>query len=346
MKRILMILGLLILFSVPVCAQEITAPPPPGDAEALLPEDRDSFAEGLWYVIRSSLELVRPDITAALKTCLGVFGAVLMLSILQSFQGQGKSAAQLCGVVIMGVLLLEPANALISLGAQTVKEISDYVNLLLPVMTAALAAQGGVSSSGILYTATAFVNSLLGSAVSGLLIPAVYIYLALSLVSGVSQEPIMDKMKDFIKWLMTWGLKICLYVFTGFMSITGVISGTADKTALKATKLTISGMVPVVGGILSDASDTVILSAGVMKNAAGIYGMLAILAIFLAPFFRIGLHYLTLKLTGALCGVFAEKKITGILWDFSGAMGMILAMTGTLCLMMLVSMVCFMKGVG
>jgi stage III sporulation protein AE len=137
-----------------------------------------------------------------------------------------------------------------------------------------------------------------------------------------------------------------LYIFTGYMSITGVISGTADAAAVKAAKLTISGVVPVVGGILSDASETVILSAGIMKNAVGIYGLLAVAAMWITPFLTIGAQFLMLKLTAAVCGVFGVKEASDLIADFSAAMGLVLAMTGAVCFFLLVSIVCFMKGMG
>jgi len=145
---------------------------------------------------------------------------------------------------------------------------------------------------------------------------------------------------------MTWGLKIILYVFTGYMSITGVITGTADAAAVKAAKLTISGAVPVVGGILSDASEAVIIGAGVMKNAVGVYGLLAVVAIWITPFLQIGSIYLLLKLTAIVCSVFGVKESSDLIEDFSGAMGLLLGMTGTVSLLILISTICFMKGMG
>jgi stage III sporulation protein AE len=156
----------------------------------------------------------------------------------------------------------------------------------------------------------------------------------------------LGKIRDFIKWIMTWGLKIILYFFTGYIGITGVVSGSADAAAIKAAKLTISGMVPVVGGILSDASEAVLVGAGVVKNGAGIYGMMAVLAIVIGPFLRIGIQYLLLKATAAVCGLFGTKSITALVQDFTTAMGLLLAMTGSSCLLLLISAVCFMKGVG
>ena len=129
------------------------------------------------------------------------------------------------------------------------------------------------------------------------------------------------------------------------ITITGIISGTTDAAALKATKLTISGVVPVVGGIISDASDTILVSAGIVKNAAGVYGLLAILAIWIGPFLKIGVQYLLLKASAALCGGIAGDATSGLIKDFSGIMGILVAMIGTICLLFLVSIVCYLRGV-
>ena len=130
------------------------------------------------------------------------------------------------------------------------------------------------------------------------------------------------------------------------MSITGVVSGTTDAAALKATKVTISSVVPVVGSILSDASESVLVSMGILKNAAGVYGILAVLAVAAGPFLSVGVQYLLLKLSAAICGLFGNKEISGMVGDFSTAMGLLLAMVASGCLMVLISTVCFLKGLG
>ena len=137
-----------------------------------------------------------------------------------------------------------------------------------------------------------------------------------------------------------------LYVFTGYIAISGVVSGTTDAATLKATKLTISSVVPVVGGILSDASEAVLVSATAVKNAAGLYGLFAVLAIWIGPFLQIAAHYLLLKATGALCSTFSDMSSTELVQDFTTSLGLLLAMTGTNCLMLMISLVCYLRGVG
>ena len=175
--------------------------------------------------------------------------------------------------------------------------------------------------------------------------PLVYVYICVSIVTRVFPGQVLDELRKFLKWLMIWGLKTILYVFTGYIGITGIVSGSTDAAMLKATKLTISGMVPVVGGVLSDASEAVLVSAGLVKNSAGIYGLLVVAALWIGPFLKIGIQYLCLKITGGICRMIGTKNIGDVIGDFSETMGILLAMTGSMCLIVLISTVCFMKGV-
>lgn len=346
MSKLMLLFMLLSALALPVNALEITAPQIPASAQERMPENTESFADGLAELLQKALQHIRPDLAQALETSVRLTTAVMILSLLRTFSGKVKLSADIVGSVTIAVILLQSANSMIYLGSETIHELSDYGKLLYPVMTAAVAAQGGITSSTALYTGTAIFDTVLTTVIEKLLLPAVYVFLALATANSVVGEDVLRKMGDTVKSCLSWCLKTVLIVFTTYMSITGVVSGTTDAVALKATKVTISSVVPVVGGILSDASEAVLVSAGMVKNAAGVYGILALLTLFLEPFLRIGVQYLILKITTAVCGIFGSKSVVGLMEDFSTAMGLILAMTGAVCLLLLISTVCFMKGVG
>lgn len=346
MKKLITFILLAALLAFPASASELTAPTVPDSAREFMPSDPQSLSQGIREVFREVLAHIRPDLKEAAEVCLGIMAASMILCVLQSFPGTPQNAVNLAGTVIIGLLLLESTHSMVHLGSSTVREVSEYGKLLLPVMTTALAAQGGVTVSAALYAGTAVFDAVLSGLISRILIPMVYIFLALCICCSAIGEDLLKKLRDLIRSGALWILKTLLYVFTGYISLTGVISGTTDATALKAAKMTISGVVPVVGGILSDASEAVLVGAGTVKNAVGLYGMFAIIAIWIGPFLKLGVHYLLLKLTGLLCGVFSCKQVTALVEDFSSAMGLLLAMTGAVCLMLMISMVCFMKGVG
>ena len=249
------------------------------------------------------------------------------------------------GTVAISLTLLQSTDTLINLAIDTVRQLSDYGKLLLPVMTGALASEGGLTTSTALYAGTVVFDTVLTAILSKLIIPLTYVYLILGIAHSAIENNFLQEMHKFIKWLSTWVLKITLYVFTGYISITGVVSGTADASAIKATKLALSGVVPVVGNIISDASETILVGAGLVKNSVGVFGLLAILALWIGPFLQLGAHYILLKLTAGLSASLGDKNICNLVKNFAGAIGFLLAATGTMCLMLLISTVCFMRGI-
>ena len=345
MKKIFIVFIILPILLVSVNAQGIEIPQAPSSSQPYMPHETQSLGDGLLYILSKACSELLPSISEAVQTGAVLIAAVLVVSFMGSYAGTTKRVAELVGIVFVASVLLQSANALIHLGANTIAELDSYGKLLIPVLTTALASQGGVTKSAALYAGTTLFSSVLTTILSKLFIPMMYIFVALCIANRAVGEDILSSIKRFIKWLMSWLLKLVLYIFTGYITLTGVVSGSADAIALKATKITVSGMVPVVGSIISDASEAILVSAGVMKNTAGIYGIFAFLAICIGPFLKIAVQYILLKATAAICGIFGVKNTCGLIEDFSQTMGLLLAATGSICLMLLITTVVFMKGV-
>ena len=347
MRRVLIFVFLVILLSLPVRAMDFSAPPPPESAAELMPKTADSFGEGLWNVVSAGMALVSPSLTEAAQCCLRVLGAALLTALVrQMAPGVPAQALELAGVAAAAALLLEPSMSLIALGTESVRELREYGTLLLGVLTAALAAPGGVSASTALYAGTAFFDALLGAAVTAVFLPMLWMLLALSIARAAVGDGILEKLRALIHWLMEWSLKLTLYLFTGYMAVTGVVSGTADAAAGKAARIAISGAVPVVGGILSDAADAVLLSAAALGSGAGVWGILTVIALFCAPAVKLGCQYLMLRLTAAVGESLGGGRCAALAGDFAGAMGLVLALVSTQTVLLLISSLCFLRGVG
>ena len=323
---------------------EFSAPPPPDSAAEYLPKEAESFGEGLWNVVSAAFKTLYPQLREGVRCCIRALCAVLVISMAGQFSSKGR-APELAGVAAVATILLEPSGELVELGIDTAREISSYGKLLLPVLASALAATGGVTASGALFAGTAAFDAVLSAAVTGIFVPMLAGYLALSIAYGAIGEALLGKLRDLFRWCMEWALKLTLYLFTGYMTITGVVSGTADAAAGKAAKIAISGAVPVVGGILSDATDALLLSASVLGGGAGIWGILTVIAIFCAPAIGIGVRYLLLKVTGAVASSLGSGHCAGLIGDCATAMGLLLAMVSTQAVLLLISAVCFLKGV-
>ena len=345
MRRLCAMLLLLCLFILPVSA-EITAPQVPEAGRKLMPDQTESFSDGLRHILKELLPILRPELDQGLLTGAGLVAVCLLLSLVSADGAPVGRTVELVGAVSIAALLLGNAHTMIRMAADTVTEMSEYEKLLLPAVTAAMAAQGGINSATALYAGSALFNTVLSALLGNLLLPVQYLYLAAATAGAALGNDTLKSLKNLLKGMILWCMKTLLSLFTAYLGITGVVSGSADAAVVKAAKTTISTLIPIVGGILSDASEAVLVGAGMLRGAVGIYGILAILAVFLGPFSRIGVQFLILKGAGALCGMFGGKSATGLIDDFGDVMRMLLAMTGGMCLLLLVSSVCFLKGVG
>ena len=288
-RRVLIFVILVILLSLPVRAMEFSPPQAPDSAREYLPEEADSFGEGLWNVLKAAIAALEPSLQEAAGCCVRLFGALLLTAVVGQFlKGGASQAMELAGTAAVSALLLEPSGALLELGLQTVRDLQEYGKLLLRVLASGLAATGGVTASTGLYVGTAVFNTVLSWAIPKLMLPLLRLLLALSIAHGAVGEPLLARLGELVRWCAEWSLKLGLYLFTGYMAVTGVVSGAADALAGKAARIALSGAVPVVGGILSDAADAVLLSAATLGSGAGVWGILTVLAVFCAPALRIG----------------------------------------------------------
>ena len=150
MRKFIIFVIIVLIISVPVSAMDFTAPSVPDEGKEYMPADIPSFGEGLWYVVKSALNKIAPTISESASVCFSLIAAMLLVSVFRNYIDTSDMVVKLISAILVSVLLLKPTNSMIKLGVDTVQQISEYGKLLLPVMTAALAAQGAVTSSAAL----------------------------------------------------------------------------------------------------------------------------------------------------------------------------------------------------
>ena len=334
--RNVFILTIAILLLIPcpkVGGEAFTPPSVPVEIEGRMPESQDDFGQGIRSMLHKILPEAMMEFRQALKTGLSVFCCSLLTAIML---GAGCSAA----------VMFQSSGALVGLAVQTVSEVSEYSKLLFPVMAAAASARGAVTSASAISIGTSALTAFLNSFLRRVMVPAIYLFLTASVANCALGTNSLKQIRDTIRKFSAWFLKAVLTGFLTYMSITGAVAGSADKTALKAAKAAISTVVPVIGKTLADASEALLLSADIARNSIGVYGIFAFFGICILPFARIGAHYLVLKGIAALCSIVGSKRQTALVDDFAEAMGLLLGMTGVMCALSVIGVACFLKGVG
>ena len=318
------------------------------DVERLMPDitptSPGTFGDGVGGILKAALPDVGDLLLASVRVAVGMMAVVILCSMVTQMETKfSRSAVLLAGVLSLTLLIAANLHVMVDLGRETMEQLQSFTGLLLPVLATATAASGGVMAASAVYIGTVFVSNILITLINHFLIPVLYAYIAVSAANAVLGNQTLKRMRELGKWVLTNGLKLVVFLFTGYLGLSGVIAGTSDGTAVKAAKLALSSMVLVVGSMISDASETVLVSAQMLKNAAGVFGMLAVIAICLLPLLRLGIQHIVLKLTAALCSTVGDKTLVELIESLSNAMGYLVGMTGACAFMLLVSCVCSIR---
>ncbi len=293
---------------------------------------------GLQDLLDTGTDQVFGVLRTALKSGVLLLAVVLFCSLAEGAAELGSSgfrAAPLVGVLAVCAVSVADVHSLMGLGKTAIDHMSDFGAVLLPALAAAAAAGGTPTGAAARHMATVLFSNVLFQLIAKILIPLTYAYVAACAVGAALGNKGLDRMAGTLKGIITGTLTVVMLLFVGYLTISGVIAGTADAITLKTAKFAISGSVPVVGGVLSDAAETVLVSAGLLRNAVGIFGTLVILGVCLLPFLRMGVHYLVYKLTAALCATISGGSLTKLIDAIGGAFALELGMTACCAMMLL-----------
>lgn len=258
----------------------------------------------------------------------------------------GFPAANMVGMMAVCAISVSDVHSLMGLGREAIGHLGNFADLLLPTLAAAAAAGGTPASAAARQMATVLFSDLLIQLISRVLIPLTYLYVAACAAHAAIGNTGLKRIAKTLKGIITGCLTTMLLVFVGYLSVSGVIAGAADAVSVKTAKLAISGMVPVVGGVLSDAAETVLASAAILRNAIGVFGALVILGVCLTPFLQMGIHYLVYKLAATLSGTISEGKVTELIDNIGGAFAMELGMVASCGLLLLFGVISCLNAAG
>ena len=303
--------------------------------------------EGLSNLLADGAAQAGELLRASLSTALKLMAVVLLCALAQGVQpqGEGLQPVTIAGALAITALTMTDMAAMIGLGRETLGRMSAFSDLLLPVVAVLTAATGGISGAAVRQSATVLFSQLLLTAMDRLLIPLVYAYVAVSCAHAAVGNPGLERLAGLLKGAATALLTGLLLAFVGYLTASGAIAGSVDAAAVKAAKLAISRAIPVVGGVLADASESVLAGAGALRGTVGAAGLIVVLAICLGPFLRLALQYLVYKGTGALCAAVAQPRLSKLIDAIGGAFGLVLGMTGAGALILLMSLVSAMTAV-
>lgn len=215
-----------------------------------------------------------------LRSLGAILGAVLIASLFDNGERRVLRSACTAGA---GIAVIAPVASLASSVSATLTECSVFTTASLPVF-AALTASGGMPvSSAFMNAAMLGLSNALSALGAGVLLPVACASLALSAAGAFVPELKAEKLASGVRNFALWGIGAALTLYLTFIGIQSGLTSSLDGLTQKTLKVTVSGVFPVVGGIISDASETVFGAAELIRTGMGGLALVVIAAAFAKP---------------------------------------------------------------
>lgn len=298
--------------------------------------------EGLWKTVGDWVkgELSKSLSQAARSACIAL-AVTLLCSVAGAAAADGKTPEY---VILAGALAILGTCAgdirgFLDQVRYALAELSDFSRALFPCIAAASAAVGKGASGAAKYAASALFLDVLMTVGTTYILPIIYAFAAVSTAQAALPSGSLSGPVKLIRWGCNALLTGLTTVFTLCLSLSGAIAGHGDKLAGSLAKSAISAALPVVGSILSDAADSYLAGAQLLRGAVGVFGLGAVLCVCLGPVLRLGLHYVLFKAAAALSEPFGEGRLSTLVGNIASAYGMALGLLGSAGAMLFVSIV-------
>ncbi|WIF94534.1 stage III sporulation protein AE [Caminicella sporogenes] len=244
----------------------------------------------------------------------------LLKNLSNSFGGSisGEIAFYGCYLIIMG-LAVKSFMVAMHVGQVAIDNMVSFMQALIPVLLTLLVAAGSLTTSAIFKPIIVASIGITSTTMKDVVIPLVLFTAILSIINNFTSKVQISKLSSLIKQGCIALIGLILTVFLGIMSIQGVVTSTSDGIAMRTAKFAVDSFIPIVGGFMSEAVDTVLGCSLLLKNAVGTVGLILLLIIVSYPIFKIVSIMIIYKIAAALVEPISDSKIVNCLNDMSSA---------------------------
>lgn len=284
-----------------------------------------SFSEALG----SLWELLKSKASRPFRMLCGLCGVVLFCALAENIASEGQlkgvfsAAGVLCGAGIAASAIYEMLNS--SLAA--ISTAANFMLVFIPVLTGISAALGHTLTAAAVNSAILGCTQLFSQLAANFIAPFCGAILGLSTAGAVHPQMKLDKLGELIKKLVMWGLMLVMTVFMGVLSLQTAVTAASDNAAIKAAKFVVSQGVPIVGGTVSDAVNTLQGGLGILKSSVGVYGIIAAAVVILPVLASLICYKAAAVISQSMAEMFGLKELASLLKSCGAVVTIIMAIT-------------------
>lgn len=300
------------------------------------------FSPSLRSVVDLFLQIIRSEYKLPLES-LGVAAmCVLALAAVSNILPDGFNAHKPLGLtanVITALSVVIPLSSCITRAVSAVSLSSSFVTALIPVLAAIITA-GGKPALAMTYNSLSFaVAQVVSLLADGVIRPVIQVVMSLSVISSVSQSADISKIVEFAKKTVVFIMSLSATVFVTMLSLKGMLAASADTVTVRGIRFLIGNMIPVVGGAVSDAYQSIVGTLSLVKNTVGVFALAAIAVINLPVIAECVLWVFSLNVLALLGDIFSQSGLCSLFRAVSSVVVL-------LCVTVVLEVLVFLLSVG
>lgn len=289
-------------------------------------------------IFGSIMNTIQQQSVTPLNCVVKIMGVVMLMALINSVKsslGSSSLTAVLNSVATLtvSIILIQPVCQTIEYSTTIIKLSADFMLIFIPVMAGIMLTMGQSLQAAGSYTMVMGAGTAVSQISNNILVPLLNTFLGISVVSGISQRVNLNGFCELINKVLKWVLTFTMSVFTAILTMQSIISSSADSAGVKATRFAISSFVPLVGGALSEAYQTVRGCMGMLKSGVGVFAILATGTIYLPAIISCLLWLAAINIAIALAGVFDMGDIIKLLKSVTTVINSLIAIL--LCCMII-----------
>lgn len=275
---------------------------------------------------------IKKSIASQMQGTTDIFRKILVVAILSalftnfSYTFRNSQASE-TGFFVTYLLLygiLATAYMTVSNIAQTtMKQLLEFMKVLIPVYSVSVAFSTGAGTSAVLYQMVLILITVVDALLLRVVLPMIHLYMMAMMANHLTNENTLSKFANLLATVTGWILKVLLGVVVGIGAIQNMLAPALDHVKNTAITKWIS-VIPGIGGLLGGVTETVLSTGTLLRNAVGAAGVIAICVLCFLPVVKIWAGMLLYKAGGAVLQPIADRRVIACLESFVGASQLLL----------------------
>ncbi len=231
------------------------------------------------------LSMFTKEAVGPLTACGIVLGITMLCGWLEGMQiGERSSAVfSTVGSIASYMAVLTPLLSCLYRVTESVDSTAVFMTSYIPVYAGVMMVGGQAATAASYQTIVLFAAELMTILISRWVMPCLIVSMALGLCGSVTPSLRIQTVGTMFSKVSVWVLSLSATIFTGLLSLQSFVSSSADSLGGRAVRFSLSSFVPVVGGALGEALNTVRGCLGVVRSTIGAIGIVITVLILLPP---------------------------------------------------------------